>query len=262
MRLPQLPVLPTGTHDLPLWPPLLATRGAGSLSTPHAHHTMHFVLGLDGDLRTRASSSRPWTSAAGVLTASDVPHAIDARGVEVLLVFLDPQSEVGAALAAVLQGSLRLISSPERATLLRQAADPAAIMRADGAAWTRHAVETLGAAPIPGPRTVHPRVRKLLRLLRTSAIADSTSLESLSQAVGLSPGRLMHVFTASIGVPFRPYLAWCKLQRAAGAIVSGVPLAQAAHAAGFADAAHMSRTFRRMFGIAPSALRPPTVPAS
>ena len=32
-------------------------------------------------------------------------------------------------------------------------------------------------------------------------------------------------------------------------------LSEAAHAAGFADGAHMSRSFRRMLGMPPSALR-------
>lgn len=215
---------------------------------------MHFVLGLDGDLKTRASPVAPWVGAAGVLTAPDSSHEIDAHGINVLLVFLDPESDVGTALTAVLNGSIRLISDKERTALIRDA-HPMAIMRADGTEWTRHAVETLGAHPLQARRPVHPRVRKLLRLLKTGA-ADTTSLETLAKAVGLSPGRLMHVFTASIGIPLRPYLAWLKLQRAAGAIASGMPLAEAAHAAGFADAAHMSRTFRRMLGTAPSALRP------
>jgi transcriptional regulator GlxA family with amidase domain len=38
-------------------------------------------------------------------------------------------------------------------------------------------------------------------------------------------------------------------------IVSGNPLSDAALAAGFFDAAHMSRTFRRMLGIPPSLLK-------
>jgi len=37
---------------------------------------------------------------------------------------------------------------------------------------------------------------------------------------------------------------------------AGMPLSAAAHAAGFADAAHMSRTFKKTLGTAPSALRP------
>jgi len=55
----------------------------------------------------------------------------------------------------------------------------------------------------------------------------------------------------------RPYLAWLRLQRAAGDIVRGEPLSSAAAAAGFSDAAHMSRTFRRMLGMPPTTLQPP-----
>jgi transcriptional regulator GlxA family with amidase domain len=66
----------------------------------------------------------------------------------------------------------------------------------------------------------------------------------------------MHAFTESVGIPLRPYLAWLKLQRAAAGVAAGRQLAQVAVSAGFADAAHMTRAFRRMFGTAPSALRP------
>jgi AraC-like DNA-binding protein len=244
MRLPQLPAR-VGSGELPLWPPLLATRGPGGKSGAHAHHAMHFALAVEGTLKARAGG--PWIEAAGVLTAPDLVHEIDARGCEVLLVFLDPESEVGAALVPP---GLRAISGEQRAQLV--GADPMELV-ASGVEWCRRAVRTLGATPPAGRRHVHPRVRKALRLLSADQAA---SLEALAAAVDLSPGRLMHVFTASIGIPLRPYLAWLKLQRAAGAIVSGSPLADAAHAAGFADAAHMTRTFRRMFGVTPSQLRP------
>src|SRR5688572_9429513 len=96
----RLPVLPSsaGARELPLWPPLLATRGPGSKSEPHAHHAMHLILALDGLLKVRAPLSEPWVEAAGVLTAPDAKHSIDARGVEVVLVFFDPESDVGEAL--------------------------------------------------------------------------------------------------------------------------------------------------------------------
>jgi AraC-like DNA-binding protein len=41
---------------------------------------------------------------------------------------------------------------------------------------------------------------------------------------------------------------------------AGEPLSSAAHQAGFADAAHLSRTSKRMFGISPSTLRFDRVP--
>ncbi|WP_434389920.1 helix-turn-helix domain-containing protein [Melittangium boletus] len=253
MRLASAP-LPPVENALPLWPPLLAARGPGTSSSGHAHHALHLVLGLDGPLRVR-SEGGPWESMAGVLTAPDVPHALDAEGRQVLLVFLDPESEVGAALAARLSGPLRALSPEERDALL-PGAEPARLMGPEGAAWTRRVMEVLGAPMPSAPRAIHPRVRKVLRLLRDLPPEADTSLEALAAQVGLSPGRLMHAFTESIGLPWRPYLAWLRLQRAAAGIVAGMPLGEAAHAAGFSDAAHMTRTFQRMLGLPPSALKP------
>jgi AraC-like DNA-binding protein len=241
--------------QLPLWPPLLATRGRGASSGLHSHHAMHLVLATAGELRIQADGSG-WQSAPGVVTAPDVRHSIDARGIDVFLVFIEPESDVGAALNAVLSGPFRVVSGAERRQLLA-GADPMPLIQTGGAEWTRRAVEILGGAAVPARRTVHPRVKKLLALLRTLPPESDTSLEALAATVNLSPGRLMHAFTESIGLPLRPYLQWLKLQRAAAAIVFGMPLAAAAHAAGFADAAHMSRTFKRAMGTSPSALRRP-----
>ncbi len=223
---------------------------------------MHFVLGIDGDLRVRTSRVGAWRPAAGVLTAPDVDHSIDALGVQVLLVFLDPESSVAATLLSHLTGAVRAISREECARLV-QDADHFALMRSEGAEWARQAVEVLGGGVhLPLRLPVHPRVKKALRLLRSGAMEGGTSLEALADAVALSPGRLMHVFTQSIGIPIRPYLTWLKLQRAASKIVAGAPLSEAAHAAGFSDASHMTRTFRRMFGVPPSTIRPMSKAAS
>ena len=252
MRFPSL-LGSTPLPEPPLWPPILATRGPGSLSALHAHHAIHLLVCLGGELRVRRRARAPWIRAAGVLTGPDVPHAIDARRTEVLLVFFEPESAAGEELRSVLE-DVRLLSGNERDQLV-DGARADAIMGANGVEWTRRAVATLGGAAGNARRLVHPRVSKLLRILRTMPGGEDRSLASLARAVGLSPSRLMHAFTTSIGIPIRPYLAWLKLQRATAAIAAGAPLGEAAHAAGFADAAHMSRTFRRMFGIAPSSLR-------
>ena len=55
---------------------------------------------------------------------------------------------------------------------------------------------------------------------------------------------------------FRAYLLWLRLEHSLAAYVAGRTLTEAAYAGGFADSAHLSRTFKRMFGIAPASVRP------
>ncbi len=215
---------------------------------------MHVVLAIEGRLRVRVGDRA--IECAGVRTAPDVDHALDAEGVEILLVFVDPESAVGAALRPT--EAVRAIDDDVRDRLVLDA-DPRRIMTTEGDAWTREVARALGHDVPAARRPVHPRVRRVLAHLRArstaSVAADDASLEALAEIAGLSPGRLMHAFTESVGIPLRPYVAWLKLQRAAAGIVSGLSLAEAAQAAGFADAAHMSRSFRRMLGMPPSALR-------
>jgi AraC-like DNA-binding protein len=64
----------------------------------------------------------------------------------------------------------------------------------------------------------------------------------------------MHVFTESVGIPLRPYLLWLRVQRAASALSNGQTVTEAAHLAGFADAPHLTRTFRRTLGTSPREL--------
>jgi AraC-like DNA-binding protein len=62
----------------------------------------------------------------------------------------------------------------------------------------------------------------------------------------------MHAFTESVGIPVRPYILWLRLQLAACDLIDGSSVT--AYRAGFCDASHLTRTFRRMLGVTPSDL--------
>jgi AraC-like DNA-binding protein len=70
----------------------------------------------------------------------------------------------------------------------------------------------------------------------------------------LSRGHLQELFARDVGIGTRTYLLWRRLLHAL-ARVGPLDLTAAAHAAGFADLAHFSRTTRRMLGYSPSNLR-------
>ncbi len=122
--------------------------------------------------------------------------------------------------------------------------------RAPGRASTR-VLRPFGGTPEGPPRA---RWRRAAGAAIAPPEAD-LSLAALAARARLSPGRFMHAFTATAGIPLRPWLRWLKLERAGAGIAAGLPLGEAAHGAGFSDAAHMTRTFRRMFGVTPSQLR-------
>ena len=68
-------------------------------------------------------------------------------------------------------------------------------------------------------------------------------------------GRAAFLFVERTGLPFRTWVLWLRIQRAVELYAAGASLTVAAHEAGFADSAHLSRTFRRTFGLPATALR-------
>ena len=97
------------------------------------------------------------------------------------------------------------------------------------------------------------RVQRVIEHIR-NAPEDDHGVDALAALAHLSPSRLSHVFKAHVGVPIRQFVLWTRVRTVVTLAVNGASLTEAAHAAGFSDAAHMSNSFRRMFGFAPSAL--------
>ena len=76
------------------------------------------------------------------------------------------------------------------------------------------------------------------------------SLEDAAAIAFLSPGRFAHLFKQQVGIAVPPLHAVAQATRAVLGDRPGEDgSAAAAHAADFADAAHLTRTFYQMFGI-------------
>ncbi|QZA09271.1 helix-turn-helix domain-containing protein [Mycolicibacter heraklionensis] len=93
-----------------------------------------------------------------------------------------------------------------------------------------------------------PRLVTALAMLADSNIA----MPSLAAEIGLSPQRLRALARRELGMPLTRWRVWSRLRRAVEALQSGMPLAEAATAAGFADQAHFTRQMREMMGLTPS----------
>ncbi|MEX3964682.1 helix-turn-helix transcriptional regulator [Paraburkholderia sp. EG286B] len=84
-----------------------------------------------------------------------------------------------------------------------------------------------------------------------------TNPQQLAHFCGLSESRLAHLFASATGSSIREYLLWVKMRKAAELFSTRSTLTEIAHATGFADLAHLSRTFKRYFGLTPSFLSNP-----
>lgn len=87
------------------------------------------------------------------------------------------------------------------------------------------------------------------------AIGDAgVSLADLGALADMNRFRLLRQFRAEYGLSPHAYLRLARVERAKQAILGGTKLADAAHGAGFADHAHMTRAFRRSVGFTPGDL--------
>jgi AraC-like DNA-binding protein len=129
----------------------------------------------------------------------------------------------------------------------------------------QHIVEHLSGRST-GLQAVDPRIARVLERIREHPDAELT-LAQVAAMAHLSPSRFRHLFVAQTGISFRAYLLWARVGLAVARGMAGGSWTEAAQQAGFADSAHLSRTCRRMFGIAPTMLvredviRPNEVPA-
>lgn len=217
----------------------------------HSHHAFQLTLAAGGTVGIRTGEGL--VPGPIILTAPDVPHAIEPTG-RIALLFVEPESRVGVGFRRLLQGRpfAQLQDIPEREVNLATIWGPPAPDNASLVRLGRQLLDELLDGAGQGP-SVDPRIGRVLDQLGRSDWLDTTVAEAAGIAC-LSESRFSHLFVEQVGLPFRTFLLWRRLMRAVQEMAVGNRLTEAAHAAGFADSAHFSRTFQRMFGLPAAAL--------
>ena len=231
--------------QLYVWPQRLLLLAPAYASHRHRHHAAQITFGLDGPVVFETPQTGVH-SADLLLIPPDMPHAHPAFGAAAML-FIEPESIEWAHFPDRRSGAVISLSLDHR---LRSFARCAA--RGDSQA-AQALVDHLVGHSVSCNSGFDPVVSQALEYIRQRLNARIT-LEELARAVHRSPSRLAHRFREATGLPLRRFILWRRLREAAEIAMRGSTLTEAAHAAGFADSAHLSRTFRSMFGIAPSFL--------
>lgn len=225
-------------------------RGAGR-SDWHAHHAHQIAVRLAGTCLFRSDPAEPWTAFDGAIIHSQRKHEFEFDGA-IAHIFVEPETAQGRALERYVSGA-GISALPQDAWeriagLLRQSGSVGETGQAL-VATGQAALAVLTGALAPGV-PVDPRVVKAIDFAG-ARVREPVTLAQAASVAALSPGRFRHLFVAETGAPFRAWLLWLRLNVAIQSAMSGSSWTSAAHEAGFADSAHLTRTFKRMFGINP-----------
>jgi AraC-like DNA-binding protein len=114
--------------------------------------------------------------------------------------------------------------------------------------WLRRYAERQPVAAEFGARVREAeRVREIIE----EGWKERPSLRSLAAQVELNTYQLLRAFVRRYGMPPHAYLLQRQLREARTLLDGGSSIAEAAFAAGFADQSHLTRYFRRTWGMTP-----------
>ena len=114
--------------------------------------------------------------------------------------------------------------------------------------FTRH-----GSRPLPVTGRPPPVTLALQRL--TGGPEKPTTLTELAALSGVSRFQLLRGFARAVGATPHAYLLQQRVRLARRLLAAGRHPAEAAAEAGFADQSHLTRAFRRQFGVTPARYR-------
>ena len=223
----------------------------------HVHQAIQICFLFEGRIRLRTNNDDPWSDYALAIVPSRHSHGMDGSRIHYgATLFVEPETREGRALTE------RYLQDGGIANVDRTPFDTILLGLRAGFLEQRGRSEIVDLARrVVRSLTQHsePSVKSDERILRAvryvnDHLSSSITLKEVAGVAYLSPSRFRHLFAEQTGMGLRQYVLWRRFVSVWERRMNGESLSTAAHAAGFADSAHLARTSRRMIGIPPSLL--------
>ena len=242
-----------------LWPYKAIYIGISPDNDVHAHHAVQICIGLDKDISVQDYKAQSIHTGQCIVIFEDVPHKVLAQDNQIVVIYLEPEDRQNQQFLA----ALRQARSDGINTLPLTGKELGSISQhlfsdvdIDKVWKTVNKAVGLVYSPALSSRPEDKRVRAVIDII-ASQRGCAIDMAFLSSKVFLSPSRLTHLFKQEVGIPISRFIVWWRVRAAIEQLSKSATLTEAAHASGFSDLPHMSKTFKQLFGFAPSSLFKP-----
>ena len=205
----------------------------------HVHYALEIVCCTEGSF-TVDIDDKKYENLHSVIIPPNLPHSFSCLDAACNLLFLDPLSPIGS----YFMQRYRLFSRKD--VLCNVPASE--LFHREG---EFDMPQLLSAAKNRSMEFPDSRVLTCIQAIETRFADQNVTLSELSDVSFLSEGRLAHLFKEQLGISVHQYVLWKRIILAVSKSRSGASLTACAHAVGFADSAHFSKAFVKMFGIKP-----------
>jgi AraC-like DNA-binding protein len=239
-----------------LWLEQALFLGAASNTSFHASPAIKILMALEDEFLLQTEENGPWQNFRSAVIAPGQFHAIDGQHRKLALIVLVPEAKVAQPLIPILarKSLLRIpVGVVQNFLPIFEEFDNMSVESVESERICRQMFEKIRNGEELLSAEIDKRITQSIERLRLES-ENHLSVGEIAADVALSESRFSHLFTEQVGVSVRRYQLWLRLRDAIHLLARGTSLTHTAHEAGFSDSAHLTRTFRQMLGIAPSAL--------
>lgn len=221
---------------------------------PHGHLAIQLAFNFDAPFQLRMNGSRAFHLFFFTIPAN-TPHQLVSPAGKHLSILLDPVSALGRRLSLLSQDQNRFLAYHRSVIERIYPHIRARLAEFETNRFLNSIISNLLSMMSDMPEfPMDNRIENAIARCRINEGKD-IGTRDLAEWTALSESRARHLFKEETGVLFTRYLKWLKTMAVLKhTSTTGSTLTEAAQMSGFSDSAHLSRTFRELFGLMPSSV--------